>query len=348
MATFASFVCLQNRVCATRGGGNVPTNVGFGYQALINNTSGYQNAAFGLQAMRNNTTGRNNTAVGYQALRNNTTGVCNTAVGYQALYNSNGSNNTAVGFRAGICTSTGASNTFVGYRAGALNTTGNSNTAIGWFALCANTSGTVNTALGGCSLRALNGGACNTGIGWDAGGNITSGNSNTIIGAYASDITTACNVITVSRGGGTSNSNGHTLWGTSGVDFNWVQCRWTNLSDCRDKTCIQDLDQRLGLAFLRKLNPVSFNWDNRESYVTQCGYEYGQKDGTLASKRKSYGFEAQQVKQVLEELNVEFEALGHDPEKEAYRITYEEMIAPLIKGIQETSTRLETLEALTA
>jgi len=36
--------------------------------------------------------------------------------------------------------------------------------------------------------------------------------------------------------------------------------------------------------------------------------------------------------------------LGHDAEKDAYRLTYEELIAPIIKAIQELNDRLEIVE----
>ena len=345
MASFASFASAAG-VCASRGGGNSVLNTGMGYQTLISNTTGTGGTAFGFQALRNNNVGNNNTAVGYQALRNNAGGNRNTAIGYRALYNNNTSNNTAVGFCAGFGITTGASNTLIGAYAGRCITTGGANVAIGFTALGAgNAVNSVGIGYGAGSVMGANG--YGTFIGRLAGGAVT-GAGNTAIGANAGgSVGTAINTISVSRGGSTSNSNGHTLWGNTGVNFNWIQCRWSNVSDCRDKTCIQDLDSKLGLTFLRKLNPVFFNWDDRENYVQKCGYEYGQKDGTLASSKKSYGFEAQQIKQVLEELNVEFEALGHDQEKDAYRVTYEEMIAPLIKGVQETLTRLETLETLT-
>jgi hypothetical protein len=346
MANFASFAN-ANGVCASRGGGNIGTNTGMGCQTLNSNTSGYQNTAFGYRAMRNNTTGRQNTAVGYRALENETSGVCNTAIGSYALFNQNGgSNNTAVGFKAGCSMTSGGSNTLVGAYAGLAVTTGGSNSAVGFCALRSVTTGNWNTAIGAFALCATTGG-CNTAIGFAAGCNVTSGQCNTMIGANAGNsVTTATNTISVSRGGSTSNTNNHTLWGNSGITYNFIQCAWSNVSDCRDKTCIQDLDQKLGLSFLRKITAVSFNWDNREQYVNRCGFEYGQKDGTLASIKKSYGFEAQQVKQSLEELGVEFQALGHDAEKDAYRITYDELIAPLIKAVQETAQRLETLETL--
>jgi hypothetical protein len=53
---------------------------------------------------------------------------------------------------------------------------------------------------------------------------------------------------------------------------------------------------------------------------------------------------AQELKQALEELNVEFDALGHDKTKDAYRLTYEELIAPIISAIQEIDKRVEALE----
>lgn len=344
MANFASFAN-ANSVCAGRGGGGIQSNTAMGYQTLSNNSSGYQNAAFGFQALRANSTGRQNTAVGYQALRNNTTNVCNTAIGYRALYCSNGSNNTAVGWCAGFNVTTGSSNTLIGFNAGSNIVTGNSNTVLG-SGVNGNNVGNTNTAVGGAVGLA---GTNNTTIGFQAGTSLSTGQRNTVVGSGAGyGISSAYNTITVSRGGTPSNSNGHTLFSTSGTNFNWIQCGWSNVSDCRDKTCVQDLDQKLGLAFLRKLTPISFYWDNRQQYVDKCGYEYGVKDGSLASVKKSYGFEAQQVEQVLKDLEVDFEALGYDSLQDAYRITYEEMIAPLIKGIQETLDRLETLEALAA
>jgi len=49
----------------------------------------------------------NNTALGFDALYNNTTGFQNTAVGVQALFNNTGSNNIAIGSGAGSGTHCG-------------------------------------------------------------------------------------------------------------------------------------------------------------------------------------------------------------------------------------------------
>jgi hypothetical protein len=100
----------------------------------------------------------------------------------------------------------------------------------------------------------------------------------------------------------------------------------------------------MGLALIKKLRPVSFNSDHRDSYVSKCSFEYGKKDGTLASEKEHYGLIAQELKSALDELEIKFDGLGHDDEKDAYRLTYEALIAPMIKAIQELNIRLEIVE----
>jgi hypothetical protein len=103
-------------------------NVGVGYQALRQNTTGTLNTAHGYRALYLNTTGTHNTAHGYRALYNNQTGISNTAVGYAALYNNQtGAENVAVGFIAGRYISTGSdpntvtdNSVFLGYGTKAL------------------------------------------------------------------------------------------------------------------------------------------------------------------------------------------------------------------------------------
>lgn len=346
MATFASFLNANN-IRASRGNGGCTTNTGLGYKTLGVNTSGTHNTAVGFQALQCNTSGFRNTAVGFNALASNTSGYCNTAIGSLALlYNTSGANNTAVGYRALLSVNTGAANTGIGANAGDSITSGNSNTfvgfkagdntttacwsvAVGMCALrCANSN--ENVAIGGYALCAVSSGGCNIGIGWRAG--------------YS--VSTAFCTITVGQDSTTSNSDCHTAWGNGSMNYNGVRFGWTNVSDNRDKANVEDLDEKLGLDFIRSLDTVSFNWDNRQAYVLKCGYEYGTKDGTLASPKKSYGFIAQQMSQVLENLQARFDGLGYTEEHDAYRLTYEEMIAPLIKAVQQTTARLETLEAL--
>jgi hypothetical protein len=267
-----------------------------------------------MGALYSNTTGNYNTAVGKDAMFCNTIGNCNTAYGNDALYNSTSSLwNTAVGYRASYST------VYTWY-----------NTSVG---MCALYSATIdadrNTAIGYEALKGTTTGRCNTGLGMGGG----------------CGITTACNTISVGHYTQPSNTNGHTVWGNSSNNvYNCVYTSWSNVSDCRDKTDIVPLNSCYGVSFIKKLSPVSYKWDNRETYVRKCNYTYGQKDGRLKSEKCHYGFLAQDIKTSIEELNITFDALGHDPNKDAYRLTYEELIAPLVKAVQELTERVEILE----
>ena len=201
---------------------------------------------------------------------------------------------------------------------------------MGHGALLVNTSGYCNTAMGRCALCKVDSSYCNTALGVLAGSNI-----------YG-DIR---NIIAVGVGAITDITNHHTVWGNSGNDqCNCVYAEWSNVSDCRDKANIQTLPDNLGLRFIKKLRPVTFNKDHREKYVDTCGYEYGQKDGTLAGSKEHYGFVAQEIRETLDELNVKFDALGYSEDQDAYRLTYAEMIASLTKAIQELDQRLTSIE----
>jgi hypothetical protein len=47
----------------------------------------------------------------------------------------------------------------------------------------------------------------------------------------------------------------------------------------------------------------------------------------------------------LDELEVQFDALKHNDDKDAYRFTYDALFAPIIKSIQELSNRIDELES---
>jgi hypothetical protein len=275
----------------------------------------------GAYALLGNTTGVNNVAIGTASLKCNTTGVYNVAIGVRALYALNG----------------GTRNVSVGIDSLRFNTTGNQNVALGSIALFCNVGGNYNVGLGRGALRGNTTGLCNIGVGKYANCALSTGVNNTIA---------------VGHNSATSETTGHTVWGNSGNNLcNCVYKAWELASDCRDKANIQTLPTKLGLQFINKLRPVSFNWDYRDTYVRECKYSYGEKDGSFISEKKSYGVIAQELKQVLEDLQVDFDGLGHDAEKDAYRIGYEELIAPIIKSIQELvaenqeiKDRLTTLE----
>ncbi len=170
----------------TIGVGSDDSNTIVGFQALVYNSTGYDNVAIGRQALFSNTTGNNNTASGYQALYSNTTGNYNTASGRQALFsNTTGNSNTASGRQALYFNTTGNYNTASGRQALFSNTTGNSNTASGYQALFSNTTGNSNTASGFQALFSNTTGNSNTASGFQALFSNTTGNGNTASGYFA-------------------------------------------------------------------------------------------------------------------------------------------------------------------
>ena len=112
-------------------------------------------------------------------------------------------------------------------------------------------------------------------------------------------------------------------------------------SDVRDKTDIVDIDY--GLDFVNSLRPVTYRWDDRSGYV-----------GT----RTHMGFIAQEVETALgddaatravwvdspagEYKNAD--TGEYEPGVERQSLRYEEMIAPMVKAIQELAARVEVLE----
>ena len=241
----------------------------------------------------------------------------NTAIGLSALdSNTTGAYNTASGRNALILNTTGAYNTASGYDALSLNTTGAYNTASGYYALRSN------TTFDNCS-----------GLGFDAqvtgSGQVQLGGSNTTTYAYGA-----------------------------------VQ----NRSDIRDKADVRDTE--LGLDFINALRPVDFRWDMREDYRQDApeksegesdesfksrmdewlkSVKLGniEHDGTHKRSRYHHGLIAQEVRSVIDNSGIDFggfqdhKLAGGD---DVLSLGYEELIAPLIKAVQELTARIDLLE----
>ena len=156
-----------------------------GNDALIFNTTGFQNTATGFNALYSNTTGYDNTAVGFWALHNNMTGYANTAIGNLAFNDGNGNSNTAIG-AAALFSINGDNNTATGFSAlGNPSGEGNYNTADGVLALSSDVTGDQNTATGFQALSSNQGGSSNTASGSEALFYNISGNYNTASGYNA-------------------------------------------------------------------------------------------------------------------------------------------------------------------
>ncbi len=250
-----------------------------------------------------------NTAFGYNALvLNNQTGLENTAVGYNALAsNTLGDWNTANGTSALKSNTTGQSNTSIGDESLLINTTGTNNTAIGVWALYSNIAGSQNTAIGSTALK-LSKGNNNTAIGFLAGHTLTTGINNIIIGYTALSSTATVN-------------NEITLGDESITALRCKVTSITSLSDRRDKTNIIPIGE--GLAFLKKLNPVSFTWNTRDK--AKVGI-------------KSAGFIAQELLALQKQSNIGDNLdLVSENNPEILEARYGNLLPVVVKAIQEES-----------
>ena len=277
---------------------------------------------------------------------------------------------------------TGATNTGLGIAALDSVTTSLDNVGIGVDALTSNNSGGGNTALGYKALEdhtnqggaSANAYSYNTGLGYGAGKNITSGYVNTMLGgSTGGGITTgAFNTALGFESYVTGNySNSTCVGASSAVDgSNQVQAgdssttvyyyaATVRASDARDKADIQDTT--FGLDFIMKLRPRMYRWDYREDYRPKkpnenasdaewaawqeaCKLSNLTHDGTHKRTRFHHGLIAQEVKQVIDEMGVDFS--GYQDFKVAggddrLTIVYNELITPMIKAIQELKAEFD-------
>lgn len=298
--------------------------VAIGYQALSNaGAVGSYNVAIGSAAMGLATTAASCIAIGRRALASIATASGSVAIGNDAMVSATGGDNSiAIGNSANPNNTSGDYNVFIGASVATANTTGYSNVAIGRSSFTANTTGYNNVV-----------------IGEQAGTSNTTGYRNTIVGSGAGTsgtgyAETTCLGYNAQVTGNFQNQIGGS--GTTTYTYGAVQDR----SDARDKADIRDTV--LGLRFINALRPVDFRWDYREDYG------WGAKDGSKKRSRFHHGVIAQQVKEVCETAGVDFGGFqDHSLSggKDVMSIGYTELIAPLIKAVQELSVEVEALKS---
>lgn len=124
----------------------------------------------------------------------------------------------------------------------------------------------------------------------------------------------------------------------------WAQDTTINNSDATLKTDVAESD--LGLEFILGLRPVSYRWIVAEQLAIPPEEEGGEMTyAPRAGVRKHYGLLAQEVKAALGERDFAGWGVGETTQTQFLR--YSEFIAPLIKALQELTTRVEALEAAT-
>ena len=229
------------------------------------------------------------------------------------------SENTAIGVRSMYQSTKTKNNVAIGGLALSV-TSGNDNTAAGYLALTNNTTGTQNTALGYGALRFLQDGTNQT----------TTSHS---VGIGYNSRVSGDDQIQLGQTGSTTY-----VYGT-------VQTR----SDIRDKTEIRDT--LLGLEFINSLRPVDYKWNYRDDYLVEDddgNLVRLENDGSKTRVRYHHGLIAQEVKEVMDGLGIDFGGYQDHTVKggcDVLTLGYEELISPLIKAVQELSARVKALES---
>lgn len=248
----------------------------------------------------------------------------NVAIGYQAMAGLLADKedcprlNVAIG-RITMANASGNYEANVAVGAGALlYNQGNSNTAIGTNSLCRNITGENNTAIGRDSL---------------------------ITNQDLTEFTSFSNCTGVGYQARVSGDNQVQLGNSATTTY--VYGTVQNRSDRRDKSDIRDTV--LGLNFINKLRPVDFKWDFREDYFDEVittdkeGREVvsrieKEKDGSKKRNRYHHGFIAQEVQEVVDELEIDFGGIQNhsiNGGSDIYSLGYDEFIPITVKAIQE-------------
>jgi len=289
-------------------------NVGIGYNALNDNTSGIQNTAVGYAALAANIDGQYNAAIGYQALSLNTSGSSNVAISRSALLNNlTGNFNVGVGRQALQKNIEGDRNLAIGYTSLYNLESGDDNQGYGYAAgrYYGSSSDELKNAnnslfLGTNSRASADSNSNEIVIGRDAIGNgsnsVTIGNDGTI-GTATSKI--------VLNGVGSTGGTNSAVYITSGGELT------TNSSDERLKTNINALNSTINTVM--NLNPVKYNYyDDLEN--------------------ESIGFIAQ-------ELEIYYPNLVFTNPISNYKGVHYHLFAPILtKAIQEQQAIIETQE----
>jgi hypothetical protein len=254
-------------------------------------------------------------------------------------------NNTAIGSTAVDSLTSGSYNSGFGATAGTSITSGSYNTGMGYGAIDSVSTGSSNSALGYWAGIGISTGSSNTALGRTA---LSSGNYSSAVGVGANSSVTGSSQLQLGESTITSYSYGA------------VQDR----SDLRDKADVQPTN--LGLDFVMALQPRMFRWDMREDYrppmpnpetatpeelaawQQACDLSHITHDGTHKRNRLHQGLIAQEVKATMDAMGVDFG--GYQDHKinggqDVLSIGYNEMIAPLIKAIQELKTEFDAYKA---
>lgn len=250
--------------------------------------------------------------IGYQAGYKDQADGYEIAIGYQALGGTGTAHtgtgqNVCIGYRTGVAATTAYANTLLGYGCGTTLTTGYNNVILGH--LCEGVAGS------GSHDNILIGSSC------------TSALDHTVAIGESVALTVAnTGQISPTAPAGPPTTTGY-FWIGDGTTTYTLQAQTiTALSDERIKKNIEDLT--FGLDFINGLHPRLFDWRNPSSE---------------SSKRKTMGFIAQEMKRDAQEAGLEGSVYLDDNDKN-WGVDYNQLVAPLVKAVQELSAQVVDLK----
>ena len=347
-------------------------NIAMGYASMKLATTGSDNVALGEWTLKNCSTCMQNVAIGDQALLNST-GDNNIGIGQSALSAlQSGHDNVGFGFSASVTSSTDSS-VVIGSNAtaGSGSAEGDFVVAVGCEAEAAENYG---VALGHKASTQTVGSVA---IGYDAlvendvsaipplSNSIAIGNDAFVrgdcsiaLGASSEIRATSNDCVAIGCGafigentensmalgaGSTVNSDNTIVIGNTSVGSIGGYEGWTNLSDGRFKSEVENFE--FGLDFILKLRPVEYVVDNNKlnEFLGVKGYasQRAEKD-----KKLRHGFIAQEVLSSANELGFEFSGVVKPQStKSHYGLRYATFVVPLVKAVQEQQEMIEASEA---
>lgn len=323
-------VAIGSRSLSGEGAGS--NNVGIGHRALEVSLSS-DNIGIGSLTLNKNLTGSNSIAIGSNALTNYIGATFNIGVGNDALTAvTTGTENVALGYRAGYTLSTQIQNTLLGnYTLGNIGAVSGAN---------------YNTMVGYQAGGNMTAGSNNVGIGFLAGGTIVTSSNNTFVG-YTADVTVGVTALTNSAAFGyqaVASANNQYRFGNSSVTSIGGQVGWTTLSDERVKTDVRE--DVIGLDFISRLRPVTYNYDLRKIDIMQRGDKAAAEYTTTNAGTRFSGFLAQEVLRTSGAAGYNFSGVdmpGND--KTLYGLRYAEFVVPLVKAVQELKAIVDKQQA---
>jgi hypothetical protein len=164
-------------------------------------------------------------------------------------------------------------------------------------------------------------------MGYKSGYTATTGSSNTLIGYMADVSISSLSNATAIGNGAIANDNNKIVLGNSSAITVGGYGSWTNYSDRRLKENIVYRND-IGLDFITRLEPVSFN------YITD------------ENKHRRDGLIAQDVQKVLKDMNLDFSGLVVDNDKDnTLNLSYGEFVIPLINAVKEQQNEIESYKS---